>query len=201
MNHDRIAVIDHGKMLAEGSLEELQRMVGGEEVVTLRGDFDGEAVLERLQASGGVRVLVREAERLVLATAATESGRGSMRLLSTLFAEGIAMESVAIEPPSLNSLFLELTGRELRDGCENIHPLIRNTEIHRSSGSGVKAHHFALKRHSILDRCSILLQKTALHPKMVLHVRRKRHSVLGSVLCSTTEMALYPKTAPRIRRK
>ncbi len=112
---DRIAILDHGKMLAEGSLEELQRMVGGEEVVTLRGDFDAEALLERLLADGGVRVLAREAERLVLATAASESGRGSMKLLSTLFAEGVAMEGVAIEPPSLNSLFLKLTGRGLRD--------------------------------------------------------------------------------------
>ncbi len=112
---DRIAVIDHGKLLAEGSLDELQRMVGGEEVVTLRGDFDAERLLERLVAAGGVRVLVREAGRLVLATAAGESERGSIKLLSALFAEGVDLDGVAIEPPSLNSLFLKLTGRGLRD--------------------------------------------------------------------------------------
>ncbi len=112
---DRIAILDHGKMLAEGSLDELQRMVGGEEVVTLRGDFDAEALAEKLLAEGGVRVLVREAGHLVLATAAGESERGSMRLLPALFAEGIDLEGVAIEPPSLNSLFLKLTGRGLRD--------------------------------------------------------------------------------------
>ncbi len=111
---DRIAVIDHGKLLAEGSLEELQRMVGGEEVVTVRGDFEAE-LGERLLAAGGLRVLVREPGRLVLATAATAAGRGSVKLLETLFAEGVALEGVAIEPPSLNSLFLKLTGRELRD--------------------------------------------------------------------------------------
>ena len=112
---DRVAIIDHGKLLAEGSLEELQRMVGGEEVVAVRGDFDAEALGERLLAAGGVRVLAREAGRLVLATAETAAGRGSVKLLETLFAEGVAMEGVAIEPPSLNSLFLKLTGRELRD--------------------------------------------------------------------------------------
>ena len=89
---DRIAIIDHGKILAEGSLDELQRMVGGEEVVTLRGDFDAEALVERLLADGGVRVLAREPGRLVLATAEPRIGRGSMKLLSTLFAEGVAME-------------------------------------------------------------------------------------------------------------
>ncbi len=112
---DRIAILDHGRLLAEGGLEELQRMVGGEEVVTLSGDFDADALLERLAADGGVRVLLRASERLVLATAASASERGSMKLLSTLFAEGIAVDGVAIEPPSLNSLFLKLTGRGLRD--------------------------------------------------------------------------------------
>ncbi len=112
---DRIAIIDHGKLLAEGTLEELQRMVGGEEVVTLRGDFDVEAVAEKLLAQGGVRVLVKEAGRLVLAAASSESERGSMKLLPALFAEGVEMDGVAIEPPSLNSLFLKLTGRGLRD--------------------------------------------------------------------------------------
>ncbi len=122
---DRIAVLDHGKLLAEGTLEELQRMVGGEEVVTLHGDFDSEALAEKLLAEGGVRVLVREVGRLVLAAGAGESGRTSplrgaggtpsMKLLPALFAEGIDLEGVAIEPPSLNSLFLKLTGRGLRD--------------------------------------------------------------------------------------
>ena len=90
-------------------------MVGGEEVVAVRGSFDAEALGERLLAAGGVRVIAREPGRLVLATAETEGGRGSVKLLETLFADGVPMEGVAIEPPSLNSLFLKLTGRELRD--------------------------------------------------------------------------------------
>ncbi len=113
---DRIAIVDHGKLLAEGTLEELQRMVGGEEVVTVRGDFDADALLDRLQADG-VRRIAGDEGRLVLAVSAGESasGRGSVELLSHVFAEGVAMEGVAIEPPSLNGLFLKLTGRELRD--------------------------------------------------------------------------------------
>ncbi len=113
---DRIAIVDKGELLAEGTLEELQRMVGGEEVVTVRGDFDADALLDRLQADG-VRRIAGDEGRLVLAVSAGESasGRGSVELLSHVFAEGVAMEGVAIEPPSLNGLFLKLTGRELRD--------------------------------------------------------------------------------------
>ena len=116
---DRIAVVDRGKLLAEGTLGELQRMVGGEEVVTLRGDFDAESLAERLTAGDGVRLLAQEPGRLVLATTASdgtsEERHGAVELLSKLFGEGVAMDGVSIEPPSLNSLFLKLTGRELRD--------------------------------------------------------------------------------------
>jgi len=109
---DRIAIIDHGKLLAEGTLEELQKMVGGEEVVTLRGTLD-EALRERLKSSGG-RVLADEEDRLVLAVSG-DGGHGSVELLQAVFAGGTAMDGVSIEPPSLNGLFLKLTGRELRD--------------------------------------------------------------------------------------
>jgi ABC-2 type transport system ATP-binding protein len=112
---DRIAVIDHGAFLAEGTLAELQDMVGGEEVVTLAGDFD-DVLVERLLGREGVRLLARESGRLVLATAGGGGERrGAVELLSALFGEGVKMDSVSIEPPSLNSLFLKLTGRELRD--------------------------------------------------------------------------------------
>ncbi len=111
---DRVAIVDHGKLLAEGTLDELQRMVGGEEVVTLRGDFAAGGLGERL-AGGGARLLVEEPERLVLAIGAGRSGRGSVELLAELFADEVPLDGVSIAPPSLDSLFLKLTGRELRD--------------------------------------------------------------------------------------
>ena len=110
---DRIAVVDHGKMLAEGTLHELQKMVGGEEILTLRGDIDTDALLGQL--GDGVKVLAQEEGRLVLTTVEQEGGRGSVDVLTKVFGTGIDLDGVAIEPPSLNGLFLKLTGRELRD--------------------------------------------------------------------------------------
>ncbi len=111
---DRIGIVDHGKLLAEGTLEELQSRVGGEEVITLRGDFDVDAVRDRLLATGKARLLAAEKGKLVVATG--EGGnRGSVELLQSLFSQELALDGLTLEPPSLNGLFLKLTGRELRD--------------------------------------------------------------------------------------
>jgi ABC-2 type transport system ATP-binding protein len=110
---DRIAIMDHGDILAEGTLEELKEMVGEEEVVTVHGGFELEEARSRLEALQGVRVLSGEDGRLVLG--ASGSRRSAADLLAALFGGGLSVDGVSIQPPSLQSLFLKLTGRELRD--------------------------------------------------------------------------------------
>ncbi len=109
----RIGIIDQGRILAEGTLEELQHMVGEAEVVTLRGGFIVDKAREKLEALAGVRLISAEEGRLVLATEG--EGRGAAELLGVIYQQGIPIDSVSIEPPSLNGLFLKLTGRALRD--------------------------------------------------------------------------------------
>jgi ABC-2 type transport system ATP-binding protein len=109
---DRIGIMDHGKILAEGTLEELTRQLGDGEIVTARGRFDVEQVAEQLGAMEQVRVISAEPERLVLSA---PDGGGAVRLLSRLLDGELRIEGVSIQPPSLNGLFLKLTGRELRD--------------------------------------------------------------------------------------
>jgi len=110
---DRIAIMDHGKILAEGTLDELKRRVGGRDVVTVRGAFDAAAVRPRFEALPGVSVTSVEPGRLVLSVEG--SGRGAVELLSRVLADGLSIDGISIQPPSLNTLFLNLTGRELRD--------------------------------------------------------------------------------------
>jgi ABC-2 type transport system ATP-binding protein len=110
---DRIAIMDHGKILAEGTLDELKSRVGGRDIVTVRGTFDPAAVTPRLSGLAGVQVTSAEPGRLVLSVEG--SGRGSVELLSRVLADGLAIDGISIQPPSLNTLFLNLTGRELRD--------------------------------------------------------------------------------------
>jgi ABC-2 type transport system ATP-binding protein len=110
---DRIAIMDHGKILAEGTLDELKRRAGGRDVVTVAGSFDAAAARPRFEALPGVQVTSAESGRLVLSVEG--SGRGAVDLLSRVLSDGLAIDGISIQPPSLNTLFLNLTGRELRD--------------------------------------------------------------------------------------
>src|SRR5262245_16754384 len=110
---DRIGIMDHGRILAEGTLEELKRRVGKKEVLTVRGAFDAEAAKTRWQGTKGVLSVAAAPGTLVLSVDGT--GRAAVDLLSGILASGMQVEGVSIQPPSLSSLFLDLTGRELRD--------------------------------------------------------------------------------------
>ncbi len=110
---DRIGIMDHGKILAEGTLDELKKQAGEEETITIEGSFEAEAVKAKLEEMDSVRLLSAEAGRAVISTGG--SGEGAVKLLSKLFGADLPMDGISIRPPSLNSLFLNLTGRELRD--------------------------------------------------------------------------------------
>ena len=109
---DRIAIMDHGKILTEGTLDELKRMLGEGEIVTVLGTFDTAVIRDDLGQMESVQVISAEADRLVLSTA---EGSGAVRLLTRLLDGKLDVDGVSIQPPSLSGLFLKLTGRELRD--------------------------------------------------------------------------------------
>jgi ABC-2 type transport system ATP-binding protein len=107
----RIGILDHGKILAEGTLEELKARVGEEETVTLTGGFSLEQAKLRLETFPGTHLISAEGGRMIIGTG--ESGRTAVDLIQGL--SDLEIERISIQPPSLNGLFLKLTGRELRD--------------------------------------------------------------------------------------
>jgi ABC-2 type transport system ATP-binding protein len=110
---DRVGIMDHGRILAEGTLEELKQMLGDGELITVRGSFDADSAQARLGELEGARVINAEEGRLVLA--ASGDGKLAVDLLTRVLGSDLPVDGVSIQPPSLNSLFLKLTGRELRD--------------------------------------------------------------------------------------
>jgi ABC-2 type transport system ATP-binding protein len=109
---DRVFIIDHGVIAAEGTPDELKRRISGD-VVTLRvADRDGTArklladqpiVREISAADGTLRLTVEQGEQALPA------------LLRVLDAADITLESINLSRPTLDDVFLTLTGRSLRD--------------------------------------------------------------------------------------
>ena len=106
---DRIAIVDHGKILAEGTLDELVKLAGEGNLVTIRGGFTRER-MGPLLTGANVEHLEDDTLR-VQVTGQSELGA----MLTRIFSAGIRVEDVSIKEPSLEGVFIKLTGRELRD--------------------------------------------------------------------------------------
>jgi ABC-2 type transport system ATP-binding protein len=110
----RIAIMDHGRILAQGTFEELVRIVGERDIVEITGEFVAAAFSEALQelAAGGVELLSVADNLASLAVTATEE---IPRIMDRLFRRKLAVTDLKIKTPGLETVFLKLTGRSLRD--------------------------------------------------------------------------------------
>jgi ABC-2 type transport system ATP-binding protein len=111
---DRIGIIDHGAILAEGTLAELRRAAGEREIVALRGSFQPDAITAGLGAGLGSEITLIKADAGELLFSLERAERQLPELLAKAAALGQVRE-VAVKQPSLENLFIKLTGRELRD--------------------------------------------------------------------------------------
>ena len=109
---DRLAIIDHGAIVAEGTPLELKRRVAGD-VVTIGLDGDTDAVLALLRDQPFVREASAEDGKLRLYV---DQGEASLPAVLRLL-DGAAHPptSIALHRPSLDDVFLRQTGRSLRD--------------------------------------------------------------------------------------
>ena len=110
---DRVAIIDHGKILTVGTLEELTKLAGEAEVLKLTGCFEDQIARERLAAIEGIRVLKADDRVAVLSIDA--DGPGLLAVLPQVLSANLEVEDVSIQQPNLQSVFITLTGKELRD--------------------------------------------------------------------------------------
>jgi ABC-2 type transport system ATP-binding protein len=110
---DRIAIMDHGKIIAAGTLNELRNIVGSQDVIDVKVSDVSDAVLERVRALEGVSKADRSEGAMSVLT--TSSGSILGQLVQTLESEGAHVTSVSVTEPDLESVFLHLTGKSLRD--------------------------------------------------------------------------------------
>jgi ABC-2 type transport system ATP-binding protein len=109
---DRLAIIDHGRIVAEGTAAELKRAVAGD-VVTIGVDGKGELVSQLLAGEPFVREAGYSGGVVRLYV---DDGEASLPLvLRLLDGHGLAPQALALHRPSLDDVFLRQTGRSLRD--------------------------------------------------------------------------------------
>ena len=111
---DRVAIMDHGKILALDTPAGLKRSVGIDTIVTVRASGDQEKLAATLEAGvpgisasrltdKGVELHVSGADRLLA------------RVISAAEDGGFQVADLAVAEPSLETVFISLTGKELRD--------------------------------------------------------------------------------------
>jgi len=109
---DRLAIIDQGRIVVEGTPEQLKRQIAGD-VVTLGVIGDQQAALDLLQGLPFVREAERDDDVIRLYV---ERGETAMpAILRHLDGAGLELQTIALTRPSLDDVFLRQTGRLLRE--------------------------------------------------------------------------------------
>ena len=109
---DRLAIIDHGRIVAEGTAEELKREIAGD-VVTVGVGEDVADALRLLQHQPFVREATIDEGTVRLYV---ERGEAAMPLILRLLdGGGLTLQTISLARPSLDDVFLRQTGRSLRD--------------------------------------------------------------------------------------
>ena len=114
---DRLAIIDRGRLIAEGTLGELYDQLDARDLLRLTGNFEStnaKAAIESAMAGANGWQIVQSDDSMIVLSLHQASAH-----LSKLFAElagtGAEIRETTLTQPNLESLFIQLTGKELRE--------------------------------------------------------------------------------------
>ena len=110
---DRIIILDKGSVIAQGTIDELKRLAKIEEKVTVEVTDLEEKYVHKISTFKNVESVSYTGTLLLITY---KKGKNNLlELMDYLKSEGIKYNKIFSERPSLNDVFLELTGKELRD--------------------------------------------------------------------------------------
>ena len=109
---DRVIIIDKGQLIAEGSVDKLKSMIKKSEIIKISVKGVTDEDLEKVRNLENIFSVDYDGKHLKV-----EAGKGNnvVEVIKVLKERGYKMKSVYSEQPTLNDVFLELTGKELRD--------------------------------------------------------------------------------------
>jgi ABC-2 type transport system ATP-binding protein len=124
---DRVGIIDHGEIIALGTQQELTQMVGEHDTLTLSVPGVTQDVIDKLCALDGVETCIQAGTNIADSSESEAAQNGELRLLAkngravlpqvieTVNAAGLSLNALEVQEPTLEAVFLHLTGRALRD--------------------------------------------------------------------------------------
>jgi ABC-2 type transport system ATP-binding protein len=112
---NQIAVLDHGKIIARGTADELKAKVGNERIeifITEKKDF-----VRAVEIING-DIVAKDMETRSISVATDGSVREVKRVLDALYTAGIEIDTMSVHKPTLDDVFLKLTGHEALEAKE-----------------------------------------------------------------------------------
>jgi ABC-2 type transport system ATP-binding protein len=110
---NRIAIIDHGKIIAIGSPAELKQMIGGGNIIEVAAPKEDLPRVEKEFRAVGLSP--ETISTRVSAAAGKDAAKKLEKLMQKLRESGVEVESVSIHEPTMDDVFLKLTGESVRD--------------------------------------------------------------------------------------
>ncbi len=112
-------VIDHGRKIAHGTARELKKMIGGERIEVTVADAGHLAEVRKLlvaHASGDIQV---DEEARTLVAPVADGAAAITQLVRHLGAEHIAVDDIGLRRPTLDDVFLSITGHHADDAGQD----------------------------------------------------------------------------------
>ncbi|WP_028611175.1 ABC transporter ATP-binding protein [Paenibacillus harenae] len=111
----RVGILDQGKLIACGTKEELKRQAGQEEKLIFEIDRRSDLTMQEMKAHPSVKELAESDNGRTVEVTVKESPSILQDLLFIMQKHGITLRKLSRIEPNLESLFLQMTGRTLRD--------------------------------------------------------------------------------------
>ncbi|TCK92756.1 ABC-2 type transport system ATP-binding protein [Natranaerovirga hydrolytica] len=109
----RIIIMDQGNIIANGTLKELVQRIQHEEKINITVENPSEDLTERFQGIQGVKSVTNDGSEYVIISGA---GYGNLNRVLSIAQEKGGVSNVSADKPTLEDVFLTLTGKKLRDG-------------------------------------------------------------------------------------
>lgn len=110
---NRVAIMDFGKIIAQGTIDELITNTVKDECATVEINGISSKIVDNVKSMKGVNLCERDGN--VLSVHVDPSVFSTIQLIEELIAQKVDIKAINVEKPNLETVFLSLTGKKLRD--------------------------------------------------------------------------------------